>query len=110
MTDYSVLKVTAKQLIDLRGTSLELPTSIYFERIATPEAVLALIAERDQLFGETERLKAESEALRFALKRIVKSTYGAFPVDHRIDVHVSTIELAKRTLWPDATMSKEVKS
>lgn len=78
--------------------------------------------ERDQFKSEVERLEcmlenhkidakvwreahekdeAKNEALRYALKRIVKSTDGCFPVDHRIDVHVSTIALAKRTLWPD---------
>ncbi len=56
--------------------------------------------------GDLQAMIAENERLRFALKRIVKSTDGAFPVDHRIDVHVSTIELAKRTLWPDAEIGK----
>lgn len=46
------------------------------------------------------RLVDEVEALRYALKRIVKSTDGTFAKNHRIDVHVSAIDLAKRTLWP----------
>lgn len=49
---------------------------------------------------EEERLRQENEELRRVLQRIVKSTDGCHPKDHRIDVHVCTIDWAKRVLWP----------
>lgn len=40
--------------------------------VAAREGVLTLIAERDQLFGETEQLKAENEALRKDRDMVIK--------------------------------------
>lgn len=42
----------------------EAPKIARYYAAANPAAVLALIAERDQLFGQTEQLKAENERLR----------------------------------------------
>lgn len=51
MRDYSELKTDAQDQIDGH------------EVTCCPVTVLALIAGRDQLFGETEQLKAENKAL-----------------------------------------------
>lgn len=85
-TSY-VFDVDLGTLLEYQSIDTEKDACLRYVAAANPATILALLAEID--------------ALRFALKRIVKSTDGSFPVDHRIDVHVSTIELARRTLWPD---------
>jgi hypothetical protein len=82
VTDYTELKRLAETVNEV-CEGVKDP-----QMVVTTATVLALIAE--------------NERMRFALKRIVKSTDGVFPKDHRIDVHVSTIALARRTLWPNS--------
>lgn len=75
----------------------------YLRRLAEAVDEVCIGVENPQMAIATAdviRLVDEIRDLRYALKRIVKSTDGVFPKDHRIDVHVSAIELAKRTLWP----------
>lgn len=104
------------------------PYESEFHGAADPDSVLALLAEIDseqcwsrfmvqvsnqwhdryhvclaqlrEALVERDKLKAENEALYYALRRVEKCTDGAFTLEGKWQICANVMDLVRRTLWP----------
>lgn len=72
MTDHTELKRLAQRIVDVQTSQNEPISKLFdeFEAAASPEAVLALIAERDQLKAENESLRDAATVSAMRIKEL----------------------------------------